>query len=223
MYLAVIYGAFLAIYNIIVLLLFNDKNAVFWSSYAFFTAATLLNVAIAIVCFNRPNMQAVFMGIPLFSISVFYMLAELFAGFVFMLFRNVAGVKLAVAVQAVMLLIFIIVAALALVARNATENVVKDVDTKSKTIKLLAVDVQMLEQHCPDAQLKTKLHKLYEAIYYSDPMTNEFVADLDTLISSKVHELKMTYHSGNLLMASQVCDMLLMLVSERKQKLILSK
>ncbi len=220
---SIVYAAVFAIYNIIVLLIFNNKNDVFWTSYAFMAAAFVANISVTLFSFKTFDVEAVFMGIPLLSFSIFYFFGELFVSFVFMLFRGFASLKLTIAIQVIFLLVFIIFAAVAILSRNAVVGITKDVEDKVRTIKLLSVDVKLLEDQCMDKELKAELHKVAEAIKYSDPMTNPALADLDNMITGKVSELKYQCNNNNKNEAMQICFQLSAYISERNQKLILLK
>ncbi|MDD6097984.1 MAG: hypothetical protein PUB66_04570 [Oscillospiraceae bacterium] len=220
---SIIFAAVFAIYNIIVLLLFGDKNNIFWISYGFMCAAFAVDIGVTVFSFKTLDTEAVFMGIPLLSFSIFYFFAELFASTVFMLFRNHASTKLTVSIQLIMLLIYVIFAALALLSRDAVQGIENDIKTKVAGIKNLSVDVKILEDQCMDGELKGELHKISEAIKYSDPMTTDAVGELDELIKSKVTELKFQCNSNNKAAALQICYQLNSYISERNQRLILSK
>ncbi len=220
---SIVYAAVFAIYNIIVMLLFDDKNSIFWTSYAFMCVAFVANISVTLLSFKNLDVEAAFMGIPLLSFSIFYFFGELFISFVFMLFRSIVGIKLTIAIQVIFLLIFVIFAAIALLSRDTVESITKDVETKVQSIKMLSVDVKMLEEQCMDSELKAELHKITEAIRYSDPMTNEALADLDNIIKGKVAELKHQCNSNNKTEALQLCYQLSAYISERNQKLILLK
>ncbi len=220
---SIVYAAIFAIYNIIVLLVFNNKNDIYWTSYAFMAAAFVANISVTLFSFKTLDVEAVFLGIPLLSFSIFYFFGELFISFVFMLFRGFANLKLAIAIQVIFLLVFIIFAAIAILSRDAVVGITKDVDTKVKTIKLLSVDVKLLEDQCTDKELKAELHKVAEAIKYSDPMTNPALADLDNMINGKVSELKYQCNNNNKNEAMQICFQLSAYIAERNQKLILLK
>lgn len=220
---SVVFAAVFAIYNIIVLLWFSDKNNIFWISYGFMCAAFAVNISVAMISLKTRDIDAIFMGIPLLYFSVFYFFAELFASFVFMLFKSYAGTKLTVSIQVIMLLIYIIFAALALMTRDAVKSVEKDIRTKVAGIKNLSVDVKILEDQCLDTELKNELHKIAETIRFSDPMANESTAELDGVIKAKISELKFQCNSNNKNDALQTCNQLKSYISERNQRLILSK
>lgn len=222
--LAVVYLAVLGIYNILVFNIFKNPNEVFWVSYVFMTLAVLVNVGVTMLTFfKEKDIETVFFGIPLLSFSVFYVFAELFVSVVFMIFRNSLGLTLPLIVQSILLLVFIIISAIALLSKDVVQGVENTVKTNSANIKMLSVDVQVLENQCLDSELKQQLHKVAEGIKYSDPMTNAAVAQLDEMIRGKVNELKYLCQNNQKNEAMQVCFQLQSYISERNSKLILTK
>lgn len=220
---AIIYASIFAIYTIIVMFAFSDKNNVFWLSYVFMIAGFAANVAVMLLSFKKHDVEAAFFGIPLISFSIFYFFAELFVSFIFMLFRNNIEIKFPAILQTIFLLIFVIFASLALLARTTVEEKTQNVKEKVSEIKNLSVDVKVLEDGCLDRELKAELHKISEAIRFSDPMTNDSVADLDNMIRGKVSELKMYCNSNSKYDALQACYQLSSFISERNMRLIQSK
>lgn len=220
---AIIYAAIFAIYNVLVFVIFDNYNAVFWISYVFMTISFISNIAVVMVSSKARDVEAVFMGIPLLSFSVFHVVAELFASTVLIIFRGTVSIKITLAVQIVLLLLFVVFAAVALLSKNVVTNINETVRVNSTNIKSLAVDVKLLEDDCMDSELKHTLHKLYEAVYYSDPMTNENVAQLDDMIKSKINELKYLCHNNDKNEAIQVCLKLQTYIKERNSKLMLTK
>lgn len=220
---AIVYLSVLAIYNLVIFLLFKNLNNVFWISYGFMTAAVLANVATVFLLSKNTDVEAAFFGIPLISFSVFHVAAELFASLVFMIFRDHVSVQLTVTIQAILLLIFVIFGAVAIFSRDTVQGVSEKIKTNVFNIKSLAVEVQLLEEDCIDKELKEQLHKVREAINYSDPMTNDSVAQIDELIKSKVSELKYLCQENNKNEAIQVCLKLNSYIKERNGKLLISK
>ncbi len=221
--LAVVYAAVFAIYNIVTLVAFNEKNDVFWLSYAFMCVGFAANIIVAYLTFQKSDTEAIFMNIPLMSFSVFYFIAELFVSFVFMLFRLVASSTLAIVIQSIMLLIFIIFAALALMSKGVVEDINKNVETKVRSIKNLAIQVKVMEDQCLDPELKRELHKVQEGIRYSDPMTTSVTEEVDDMIAGKVKELKYLCSNNEKNEALQVCYKLSSYISERNMLLKNSK
>ncbi len=220
---AVIYAAAFAIYCVIVLPFFNNKNEVFWLSFGFMCGAFLVCLGITFYSMKRVDVEAIFMNIPLLSFSFFYFFAELFASLVFMLFRANASMKLTAVVQTVMLLILVIFSIMAMMGASVSSEINRHIDTNVRHIKNLAVDVKLLEEKATDPELKKALHKIEEAIRFSDPMTNATVADLDSIIEGKVKELKYQCDSGSKGTVLGICTQLTSFISERNQKLKYSK
>lgn len=220
---AVIYGAVFAIYSLVIFLVFNNYNSVFWISFGFMTAALIANIVIVLIASKNTDVEAAFFGIPLISFSVFHVIAEFFASFIFMIFKDHASVKLTVIIQLILFLILVIFGAFAILSRDTAQAVSDTVKQNAFNIKSLAVDVKLLEDDCIDAELKTQLHKVSEAIKYSDPMVNDSVAQLDEMIKGKVSELKYFCQSNNKAEAMQTCLKLQAYIKERNNKLLISK
>ena len=106
---------------------------------------------------------------------------------------------------------------------SVSSDINQHIDTNVRHIKNLAVDVKLLEEKADDPELKKALHKIEEAIRFSDPMTNVTVADLDGIIEGKVKELKYQCDSGSKGVALEICQQLTSFLSERNQKLKYSK
>ena len=220
---AIIYAAVFAIYNLFVFLIFNNFNNIFWISYGFMTASLAANIIIVLIASKKTDVEAAFFGIPLLYFSGFHVIAEFFMSFVFMLFREHASVKLTVILQAILFLIVVIFGALAVLSRDTAQTISDTVKQNAFNIKSLAVDVRLLEYDCLDAELKAQLHKVSEAIQYSDPMTNDSVSQLDEMIKGKVSELKYLCQSNNKAEAMQACFKLQAYIKERNNKLLISK
>lgn len=76
------------------------------------------------------------------------------------------------------------------VGRNEIERVEAKVQKKVFYIRELQADIELLADNESDATVKTALTQLAEKIRFSDPMSNEQLADLENKISTKVAELK---------------------------------
>lgn len=230
---AVIFGAVFAIYNIIVMLLFSGKNNIFWISYVFMCLAFGAVVVSMLTAFKRSRLdgtlgEAIFWGIPLFSFSIFYYFGELFLSFVFMLFRNHADPKLCIAIQLIFLLVFVIFAMLALVSRDVTNQTASNVASNVREMKFMSADVAALERDCQDPELKKQLHKVEEAIRFSDPMKNSSVAGLDLAIANLISSLEQYCRAAQedpeaKQGAMQTCQELLSQIAKRNDRLRISK
>lgn len=119
---SIIYVVVFAVMNMLVFFVFNEKNNVFWISYGFMCAAFVIQIVSMFLAVKALEVEAVFFGIPLVSISLFYFFAAVFISAVFMIFQN-APVKLAIALQVIVLAVYLVIAVIALMARDTVQDV----------------------------------------------------------------------------------------------------
>jgi len=218
-----IYAILLGVFNMLVFMIFKTHTSVFWISYGFMTLAFAVQfVALFLSFFKKSDVETVFFGMPLASFSIYYLIAELCVGAVFMIFQEI-GTTIPVIIQVVILAIFSIVAIIAIMARDAVQEIGDTVKQKVVQLKSVRVDVDMLLEGCSDPELKVKLRKLSETIKYADPMTNDAIADVEQRIQQKVSELRIYCENDEIEEAKKTCSSLEMLYVERNKKLIISK
>jgi len=218
----IIYAIVIAIYNILIFAIFKKPSGVFWISYGFMMLAFLVQIASMGLSLKERNFETVFFGIPLVSFSFFYLGAELFVSFIFMIFEGI-GTSIALILQIIMLGIYAIIAIIAIMARDAVQEVSNNVKEKVLRRNLAEVDIDILYRSCKDLELKEKLRKLSETVKYSDPMTNAAIADVEQRIQDQTELLKRFCHFENFDDAKKSCEELEFLYAERNQKLKISK
>ena len=221
--LALIYLVIFAAYNMLVFLIFDNFNEIFWISYAFMVVAYLIHIVCAFTIAKNTNVRALFFGIPLGAFSIYFVFAELFASAVFMIFRANAGVKATIAVQALILCVFAVIAIVSIMTRDAVQNVDTKIKENVSFIKGLNVDVEMLIQRSSNPDTTGALKKLSETIKYSDPMSNSVVATQEQMIMQYMAELRTTFDSGDMNGVNDICAKLELLFVERNKKLMISK
>ena len=119
---AIIYAIVFAVFNVLVFVIVNKKNGVFWMSYAFMCLAFVIQIVSMLLALRSLETETVFMGIPLASLSFYYFFAAIFVGAVFMFFQN-APFKLAFVLQILILAAYVVVAIMALMARDVVQDV----------------------------------------------------------------------------------------------------
>ena len=218
-----IVGIVFLIYNLFVWILLKPQTTAFWISYAFILIAFAALILSMYLAAKTLDVETVFFGIPLMQFALFYFIAELFASVVFMLFQNHLGYKIPLLVQVVLLAIFAIFAILSVASRDATKAVKEDYKQKTTDIKSLGVDVEMLANEAADPNLKRSLKRLAENIRFSDPMTNDAVADVEMRFYQMVNELRISCEDGDTAAAADLCAKLDRAVVERNKKLLVTK
>ena len=104
-----IYFIVFFVMNFLIFLIFDEKNGVFWTSYAFMCIAFIVQIVSMFLAVRGLDVEAIFFGIPLATLSLFYFFAAVFTATVFMIFQN-APMKLAVVLQVLILAIYAVVA-----------------------------------------------------------------------------------------------------------------
>ena len=84
-------------------------------------------------------------------------------------------------------------------------------------IRELQADVELLADNENDVAVKTALLQLAEKIRFSDPMSNEVLAELEAEITAKINELKLAENKA------EIITVLDSLVNERNKKAKLLK
>lgn len=219
---AVIYAIIFAVFNLLVFVIANEKNGVFWMSYAFMCIAFIVQIASMLLALRSLETETVFMGIPLASISLYYFFAAIFVGAVFMFFQN-APFKLALVLQILILAIYVVIAIMALMSRNVVQDVNDNLKENVEAIKTLVVDVDVFIPQVNDPALKKSLKKLSETIKYSDPMSNAAVADIEEQIMQKVNELRINIENSRNAEAIQTCKDIEVLFMQRNSLLKATK
>jgi len=218
-----IYVILLIVYNMLVFLIFNDFTNVFWISYCFTMLAFFVQFgALYLSVFKKADVETVFFGMPLASFSIYYLIAQICVGTIFMIFQRI-GTTTPIIIQTLILAIFLVVAIIAIMARDSVQEINDQIKTKVVTHKSKVVGVDMLLESCTDVELKAKLRNLSETIKYSDPMSNEAVADVEFRIQQKVSELRIYCENGEYEEAKKTCQALEMLYVERNKVLLISK
>lgn len=219
---SIIYVVVFAVMNMLVFFVFNEKNNVFWISYGFMCAAFVIQIVSMFLAVKALEVEAVFFGIPLASISLFYFFAAVFISAVFMIFQN-APVKLAIALQVIVLAVYLVIAVIALMARDTVQDVNDNIKVSVVAIRSMQADVETLKAQAQDPALKEKLRKLSETIRYSDPMSNDAVTDIEGRIMQALNELRICCENGQNADAAKKCGEIEVLFLQRNNLLKATK
>ena len=98
------------------------------------------------------------------------------------------------------------------------EGVEEKIKVQTQVFKSLIADAEHLLSTCKSAELKTEAKKVYEAIRYSDPMSNDALADIEGQIQSEFTFFAQAINSEDLELAKTVGEGLLNLIDSRNKK-----
>ncbi len=210
-------GISFLLFNVIAFAIPTVKTATFWIAYAFSVVAFASQIVIWKFAFKGADtVKSKFLGIPLISVGITYLIVQIIAFAIFMAFSAVQP-WIAIVVCALILGISAICLIGTETGREEVGRVEEKVEKKVFYIKSLKVDIEMLASIESDANTKAALTKLAEKIRFSDPMSNDVLSDLEAEIADKVNELKTAENK------SAIITVLDSLITERNKKAKLLK
>ncbi len=179
-----------ALVSIIAFAVPTAKTATFWIAYVFTAAAFAAQIIIWKTALGKEEtLKSKFLGFPVVHIGIVYAVLQVIAFAVFM-FVPTLPTWSAIVVCSVIAGISAACMISADAGRNEIERVEAKVQKKVFYIRELQADIELLADNESDATVKTALTQLAEKIRFSDPMSNEQIADLENKISIKAAEIK---------------------------------
>lgn len=208
----VILGILFALISVIAFAIPTTKTATFWIAYVFTVVSFAAQIAIwKITLGKEETLKSKFLGFPIVHIGIVYLILQIIAFAVFM-FLSTLPTWSAVVICS----IIIGVSVICMIATNTGSEEIKRVEGKVQKkvfyIRELQADVELLADNEDDAAVKTALMQLAEKIRFSDPMSNEQLTDLESMISVKVTELKTAVNKA------EIITELNLLLNERNKK-----
>ena len=225
---SIIWAICLAVFNVITFVTPNEIGGVskfsgtFWIGYIFITVVFLGQLACAFVAFKAENLKKFFYNISLLSISYGSLVAMLIVGSIFM-----AVPALPEWIGIIVCVIILAFNVIAIIKASAAVEIVSGIDEKVKTqtffIKNLAADAQSLMTSAKSDELRAEAKKVYEAIRYSDPMSNIALSELNTQIEGQFNAFAEAVKADDVELAKETADPLIEMVERRNQKCKLLK
>lgn len=184
-----ILGILFALVSVIAFAVPTTKTITFWIAYVFTAAAFAAQIIIWNKALGKEELKSKFLGFPVVHIGIVYAIIQVVAFAVF-LFVPTLPAWSAIVVCSVIAGVSAVCMISADAGRNEIERVEAKIQKKVFYIRELQVDVELIAAAETDADAKAALTQLAEKIRFSDPMSNEQLADLENKISIKVMELK---------------------------------
>lgn len=186
----VLLGILFALVSIIAFAVPTAKTATFWIAYVFTAAAFAAQIGIWKTALGKEGtLKSKFLGFPIVHIGIVYAIIQVIAFAVF-LFAPTLPTWSAIVVCPIIAGLSAVCVISADAGRNEIERVEAKVQNKVFYVREMQADIELLADNESDAAVKTALTHLAEKIRFSDPMSNEQLADLENKISIKAAELK---------------------------------
>ncbi len=224
---SVIWAVLLVLFNVIsfvsVSLVGQEKyTASFWIGYVLITLTFIGQFICTCFALNDNNLKRVFYKISLITTSYTGLILSFVFGGLCMLISSLPywiGVLLCTIVLALNIT--------AVVKATVAINIVSRVDDKIKVqtffVKSLIVDAEGLIARAQSEVVKTECKKVYEAVRYSDPMSNDALASVEREITAKFSEFVEKVKADNAENVVAIAEELVLLIGDRNEKCRLLK
>lgn len=221
----VIWAVALVIFNVvsftIALNTGKELNSSFFIGYGAVTLAFIGQLICAYFAFRADSLNKFFYNVSLISLSYGGLVAMIILGSLTMLIPD-AFSFIGIIVCAVVLGVYIITVAMAKLAIETVEQ--SEAKTKAQTqfIRLLTADAESLKGYATDDNARQACHKVYEAVRYSDPVSNPLLSGIESDISVKFRAFSDSVKNGSD-NSQQLAEELCGLISERNAKVSVLK
>ena len=226
-YYALIWAILLAVFNVICFITPDETagmskfGGAFWAGYIFITIAFIGQLVCAYIALKTDDKTKLFYNIPIIRISYTGLILTVVFGALCMAIPNLpnwVGIIVCVLVLAF--------TAIAVIKAKAASDVVENIDKKVKAqtmfVKSLTVDAESLLVRAKNGEAKAACSKVFEAVRYSDPISNDALAGIESQITLKFNEFSNAVTS-NADTISTLADELVILIGDRNKKCKLLK
>jgi hypothetical protein len=209
----------LVLYHLVIFALPFVKCAMFFVSYVFTLIAFGLCGLAIYHAFKRPDVKSKFYGFPVARIGVLYLAAQLVASLVFMAVATWIFWWIPVLCYAGLL----VAGLLGLVSTEVTTEEILRQDAKLKKETGLMRSLQSKVSQIASQTDNVAIKALAEEFRYSDPVSSEAIADVESDLAAAVDELQAAYIDGDDDATTQLCRKASALLAERNRICKLSK
>ena len=189
----------------------------FWIGYVFITICFVGNLLCANYAFKADSARKLFYNVPLITISYTALIISFIVGGLCMLLPNLPY-WIGVIVCAAVLALFAIAVVKASAAADLVERVDEKVKSRSSFIRSMTAEAESLMNRAKSPDTKAACKKVYEALRYSDPMSNDSLSAVEAQIAVKIDELSSIIIDGSIAQAKEITDEIVILIGDRNKK-----
>ncbi|MBQ7173734.1 MAG: hypothetical protein IJR88_06435 [Clostridia bacterium] len=192
-------------------------DARFWVAWGFIVAAFLVNLLCAGFAFKAENLSKTFYRLSLVKVSRILLLSLLVGGVALMLIPNLPA-WIAVVVCALLMLFNAFAVIKALFAAGTVERIDQKIKVKTAFVKFLTADAQSTMARAESEEAKELCKQVYEAVRYSDPMSDEALEPIESAIAAQFRAFDEAICDGDVELAAALSKELLALIGDRNNK-----
>ena len=222
---SIVWAICFAMFNIITFVLPTSINAFtgsFWIGYIFIVLAFVGQLGCSYIAFKDDNLQKTFYNVSLVLVSYIALAAMLVAGGLCMItpsFPVWLGVVLCILVAGISASIILITCFVI----DVVSGMDKEIKTKTFLIKSLTTDAEHLLAAAQSAKIRNECEKVYEALRYSDPMSNVALQELNEQVQRQFSSFEDAVNSDDLELTIMNGKELLVLIDKRNKQCKLLK
>lgn len=192
-------------------------DTLFWVAYAFIIVFFIGQLVCTYFAFRADSLQKTFYHIPLFRISISALVAILVVGGLCMAVIQIPE-WIGIIACSLVLTIYIMAVAKATIAIGTVSEIDKKIKVNTAFIRMLTADAQALMAKAQDEQLQNVTKKVYEAVRYSDPVSDPALCAVEDKITDKFKDFSAAVEARSMETAKTASEDLLSLISERNAK-----
>jgi hypothetical protein len=217
---AAVWAVLLALFNVIAFvspgwIWFEKYDVAFWIGYAFITITFLGQLVCAWVALKEENSTKLFYKVSLITTSYAGLIVTFVIGGLCMLISPLPY-WIGILVCSIVLVANILTVIKAAAAIEEVQKIDDAIKVQTNFIKNLTVDAETLVSKAKTESAKAACKKVYEAVRYSDPMSNEALSEIEESIQLRFAEFSASP-------TAEMAEELLVLVAERNKKCKLLK
>ena len=223
-YFATVWAVGVVVFNSITFL-FPDKvfnitrfdKSVFWIAYALVALSFVAELITAYIFIKDDSKEKMFLNIPLLKTGYTAVIVSVVVGLIFMIFPMIH--RWLGAIVCLLLAGYFVIACLnASTAANVVADVDKNVKSKTFFIRMAIVDAENIMACAETPEMKAECKKVYEALRYSDPMSNDVLNVIERLVERELNELKQAVMAKDTAKITGTVNELLLSIKERNSK-----
>ena len=163
-----------------------------------------------------------FLNIPLLRMGYTAIVVSVIVGLAFMVFP-VFPAWIGAIVCLLVTGIFIIACVNACTVANVVSEINEKIKTKTAFIRMAVVETENIMARATTTEIKTEVEKVYDALRYSDPMSNPALDEAEKKIDNNLRRLEKAVTSNDSVSTLNTVAELLLAIKERNSKCKLLK
>lgn len=220
----IVLGVLFGVYSIISFALPFQKNAVFIISYLFTLVALGTQIYVVRTAFYQgESIKSSFYGFPIARIGAMYLAAQIVLSLIFMALATVVPMWVPLVIYTVLLG----VSAIGFITTDAARDEVVKQDVKLiKNVSMmrgLQATVSGLAVQCENDTLRKAVWNLSESLRYSDPVSGNALAEVESVLEDYVNQLRQAILEQNYEQAIALCRSTETVLADRNRLCKLNK